>query len=340
MSNALLTHDSSQFMGMGRRKLIWKDGNAYQLNAQGGFTKIKANEGLLRYDQWKDIDDTVVKVATDRLVGINDLRTGGLTHNLGGLGKTLSQWEAESDMTDATVSMSGVTEGQNDHLAYDLYSVPVPIIHKDFRLNIRNFDSSRSSGESLDVASAAVASRKVAELSEDLLFNGSTVKMNGATLPGLTNFAARNSVDFTDNLPWTDASKTGETILADVNAMITASEAAKYRGPFNLYVPTAYSAPLRADFKANSDKTVMERLLELDQISSIKVADRLTGDNVVMYQSTRDVIDLAMGQDITTVNWEEQGGMIQKFKVMAAWAPRLKQDYNGKSGITHLYQIT
>ena len=340
------SNDFSRFERMLNRHIVDKKGQHVIANSsRTSFRKATsqesyANEGALRYDQWKDIDSEVIKVAVDRLVGIADLRGAGLVHNTGGLGKTISQWEEESNMTGANIDMSGITRGEEDHLNYNLMSVPVPIVHKDFRLNIRNLEASRfGGGESLDTAQAGVAARVVAEASEDMLFAGRPIVVNGNTIYGYTTFPDRNQVDFGTNGTWDSPAKTGQNILDDVLNMIQASIDAKYFGAFKLYVPAAYETKLQSDFKSETSGTIEERILSLRQISGIEYADRLATGNVLLVQLTREVVDLAVGQDITTIQWQEQGGMVENFKVMACWAPRLKKDYDGRCGITHLLDL-
>jgi len=52
-------------------------------------------------------------------------------------------------------------------------------------------------------------------------------------------------------------------------------------------------------------------------------------------QQTSDVIREVVGMDITTVQWEEEGGMRLNFKVMAILVPQLRADFNGNTGIVH-----
>lgn len=292
----------------------------------------------LQYLEWLDIDRKVVKVATERLVGISDLMSRGLTHNLGTIGVTVSLWDKSSDMTPANVNMSGVTPGEEDTPNFDQDQVPVPIIHKDFRLNLRRLEASRRMGESLDTMAAGIASRLVSEKSEDLLFSGSSIKVEGGTIYGYLNHPNRNTVDLTTG--WADTGATGQTIVADVLAMLAAARADLMFGPFVLYIPGEYETILDDDYKAGANagdtRTIRERILQLNGIEDIKVADRLADDNVILVQMTDDVVDLAMAQDITTVQWNTQGGMQEHFKVMAVWVPRVKSDYDGRSGVVHL----
>lgn len=308
-----------------------------RVNRAGKPEKVRVNTpATLRYDEWKDIDRRVIEIATDRLVGIKALISKGLTHNLGSIGQTISLWDRSSDMTAADVSMSGITKGEEDTINFEYQQVPVPIIHKDFRVNIRRLMASRLFGESVDVIAADVAGRRVAEKSEDMLFAGAAIQVDGSTIYGYTTHTHRNTVDLV--LAWDDPSITGQDIYDDVEAMVAAARADNYYGPYTLYIPGEYEGVLDRDFApASGDtRTIRQRLLLISGIAEIVVADRLADANVVLVQMTRDVVDLAIAQDINTVQWQMDGGMQERFKVMAVWVPRIKSDYDGKSGIVHL----
>jgi uncharacterized linocin/CFP29 family protein len=309
---------------------------SYYVNEQG--QKIKTNTpSTLQYDEWKSIDDAVKMIATDRLSGISDLIGSGLTHNLGSVGQVVSLWDKESDMTPAEANMTGESSSEGDNINFEYDQVPVPVISKNFKLNWRTLEASRKTGEALDVRSIQSATRLVAEKSEDMLFNGlSNISVNGAGLYGYTNHPSRNTVDMATQ--WT-AVTDYQDIVDDVQAMLSAARADKHFGPYVMYIPGEYEGTLDEDFKANSDKTLRQRLLQLSGLFDIRISDRLANHNVVLVQMTSDVVDLAVAQGILPLEWSTDGGMTRQHKVLAVWAPRLKADYDGKMGLVHLYEI-
>ena len=323
----------------GMRPFFDANGHAciVRVNSSGKVEKVRVNTpASLRYDEWKDIDRRVVEVATERLIGIKDLISKGLTHNLGSIGQTVSLWDRSSDMTAGGVSMSGITEGEEDTVAFEYQQVPVPIVHKDFRLNIRRLVASRAMGESIDVIQSDIAARRVSEKSEDMLFAGNAIQVDGSTIAGYTTHTHRNTVDLV--LAWDDPSITGQDIYDDVEAMVAGARADNLFGPYTLYIPGNYEGVLDRDFYPGTGdtRTIRQRLMQISGVGEITVADRLADDNVILVQMTRDVVDLAIAQDISTVQWQIDGGMQERFKVMAVWVPRIKSDYDGKSGVVHL----
>lgn len=292
---------------------------------------------VLRKEEWNRFDEKVIEVARRRLVGIGDLQAAGLTYPVeNALGVTRVEWEKMSFMEPAEVSMAGVTEGQRDRLEFNLDSVPLPIIHKDFQINIRALTASRKLGQPLDVSKVAVATRLVSEQAESILFNGLSFTANGSSIYGYTTALNRNTTTLTAN--WALVGTTGETIVDDVMTMVSDLIGDNMYGPYRMYVPTSYYNKLLEDYKANSDKTILQRILEIPDIESVKqskdLADGGAGE-VLMIQMTSDVVDLIDGIQPTLVEWETHGGMVTNFKVMAILVPRMKSDYDTQSGIAH-----
>lgn len=302
----------------------------------GGVASTLLNNGMninslrtldvLRKDEWIAFDSKLVQIAKSRLVGVGDLIAAGLVYNLNNaMGTTRVEWEDVSDMTPAELSMSGITQSESGRVNYTLKALPVPIVHKDFNLSIRALMASRNSGQALDTTQMALAARRVAELNESILFNGATLVAGGAGIQGYTTATNRNTGSLTGD--WSLIAQTGAIIVADVIAMIGALVADNMFGPYHLYIPTTFANKLNEDYKANGDQTIRDRLLKIDGISSIRTSTNLsdggTGE-VVLVQFTEDVVDMVMGQQPTTVQWESAGGMVFNFKVMSIMVPRIR----------------
>jgi len=296
---------------------------------------------LLQKDEWILLDDAVIGVARQRLAGIADLRARNLVHNLGGLGVLTSEWENVSSMTEADVDMGGETPGREDTVGFDTQGVPVPIIHKGYRLNIRRLMASRRSGQSIDTIQAVEASRKVALKLEDILFNGYSIKNDGYTVYGYTNYPYRLRTNI--GTAW-DA--TNPTPYEDVLHMVETAADAGFYGPFYLYVPSNYWAALQEDYDDYKDGTHIDRILRIREVAEVKVSDVIAETEVVLVQMSPDVVDLAMGQDISNVEWNSLGGLVQHMKVMGAMVPRLKYaEYEGDAGgevtgIVHAFEAS
>ncbi len=287
---------------------------------------------LLRDDEWKAMDDTVVETAFRETGAMGDLRDFGLIRRLPNLGVLTDQYEAVSDVDPAEQEMSGVTPGQRDLADWELRSVPVPITFREFQLNLRYLQASRNGFGQLDTTNVDLCTRKVVEKLEDTLFLGSTVKIDNNTAFGYINHPDR--ITGSIGTAWTTDTT---TVIADVIAMMQLAEANNFRGPYALYIPVGYMSELRDDYKAESERTFLQRILDMEPIELVRGTASLTGDNIVLVQLTRDVVDLAIAQEITVVQWADMGGFIENFKVMAGIVPRVKQPHSSQTftGIVH-----
>jgi len=292
--------------------------------------------GLLRRDEWLSFDRELLLEAQIRLRGVQDLINLGLVKKIpNGLAKTILEWQAVTDMDPATVSMSGVTRSENDRVEFEIEGLPLPITHKDFYLDLRLLLASRSEGyESLDTTHLRVAGRKCAEMTEDMLFNGGKT-FAGRPIYGYTTHPLRHTSGYGTGGAWGAGGKTGEQMLVDLQTGLSILEADRQYGPYGVYVGADASVPLGSDFKAQSDKTIRQRLLETDNISFIRVADKLPDGEMVIVQLTSDVVVMVEGEPLQTVQWDVHGGFQINFKAFQIMVPLIRVDAEGRSGIVH-----
>lgn len=309
-----------------------------QFILNNGFPQVVTPRGLhvnslLRKDEWEELDAAVVQAAQQRLVGVQDLIEAGLVKQLGGIGTLASQWNEASAMTAADINLTG-SGGSGDRVDFNLSGVPVPVIFKDYSIDTRSLAASRRLGDGLDVSNAFAASRVVAEGLENMLFNGASgVKLNGDTVYGYTTHPNRNT-DTAANYGGGDWG-TITNIMPTILGMISAANADGYYGPFGVYAYlTQYNQAL-ATYTDGSGQTAVDRMLRLPQINFVKPSDWLDAGEVVLVQMTPDVVDVAIAQEITNLEWMSGDGLLGHFKVMSVAVPRIKADYSGNSGIVH-----
>jgi uncharacterized linocin/CFP29 family protein len=299
---------------------------------------LRTND-LLRNEDWKVFDTAILQGARERIRLVADLLAAGLVKTIpNGLAKTVLEWDKITDMGDAIESLDGVTRAENDRLDFETAGLPLPLVHKDWYLNLRMFMASQSTGNPIDTTYATAAGRKVGEKVEDMTFNGG--KTYGAlTIPGLLTHPDRNIASFGTNGNWGAAAKTGDNILADIFSMITLLEAAGFDGPYWLYYGgTAPGLKLAEDYKAASDKTILQRIQEIGpgRISKVGHSSKIPASNVVMFQPTDDVVRMVEGEPLQTVQWDVHGGFQINFKAFTILVPNVRSDTDGNSGVAHM----
>lgn len=296
---------------------------------------MQANS-TLRRDEWKALDEAVLRIARERVTGINDLRTRNLTLPLANaMGHTVLEYHDMSDPLEAKMSMDGLTRGENARPEFGTNYLPLPIIHADYGINARVLSASRNMGNGIDVSLAEAAARRVVEKLENLLFTNTTYSFGNGTIYSYLNHPRRNTV--TLEVQWTGSAITPELIKKDVLAMKQAMLDAKKYGPYVVYIPGNYETVLDEDYdKTTPGTTLRERLLKISGIEEIKVSDHLTDHNVIMVNMTTDTVRLVDGMAPTNVQWDSQGGMVTDYKVMAIQVPQIRADQNGNCGVVHL----
>ncbi len=292
----------------------------------------------LRKLDWIELDRAIVAAAKERLRLVADLRASGLTYNIpNGMGKTVLETERQSDISPATMSMDGLRKGQSDRPVFDLQGLPLPILHKDFDFSARQVMTSRNGGSPIDTTTAALASRRVAELAENLhIGNEDAYAYAGGSIYGLINFPQRITRQTTDP---TDTGWTPQDTVQEIRRMRQASYAAKHYGPYRLYTSLAWDEYLDEDYSIsggnNPNQTLRERILRIRGIDSVETLDYLSGYQMILVQQTTDVMRTVTGLDFTTIAWQEEGGMQLNFKVMAIIVPQPRADINDNTGIVH-----
>lgn len=316
-----------------------------------GISSPVMNATSLRKDEWIHMDQVILRAARLRLKAWTDLAGANTYGGFNGMGKVTVEYEAMSDPGEAVVDMDGLTDGRTDAPLFSLRSIPLPITHSDFWLSARRLDVSRNSSTPLDTTMAEACGRRVAEMVEKTVIGVETGAVYGPTsssdarytgtsaVYGMTNFPQRlTKTNMTNPTApgWTPA-----TTISEVISMRESLYANRYFGPFRIYTTPAWDTYLDQDYILSggnvATQTLRERLESIDGITGIRRLDFWTGAayQMVMVQMTQDVARAIVGMDITTVQWESQGGLRLNFKVMAIMVPQYRYDYYGRTGILH-----
>lgn len=279
--------------------------------------------GLLREDQTREIDETLVRVARRDLVAVADLRGAGLTKSLNNIGITSYEYERVTPVGEATQSMSITNLGDRDLVNFGMTAIPVPVTASQFRMDARMVAAGGGSGAGVNLVNIEEHTRSVAEKLEDTLVNGSEVVLGSNLLYGYTDFPAREQLSYT-NTEWNDPSADAQDAIRDVIAMRDALRANGFSGPYVLYLPTDYDGVIDEDYKEFGDRTLRERILQINGISAIRTLPSLAPSNVLLVQMTSSVVQAVIGQDITTVTWDTYGGLASHWAILAVMSFALK----------------
>ena len=121
----------------------------------------------LTTEQYQLIQDAVITAVRKPLVG----RTVMPVRELGSFGIQQIKTYTQTDMSAASIGMAMV-QGAADVIGLTPGALNVPAIWKDFVIPYRDLVSSRLMGIPLDTSNASDAGRRVAELEETLIWEG------------------------------------------------------------------------------------------------------------------------------------------------------------------------
>jgi len=317
------------------RPFLNSDGRSCVEYIENGKVKHRLTNApaTLRKDEWLDIDRTVIQVAKDRLKMFGDLRSSGLTYKItNGMGTMNLEHETESDITPAQLSMDGLEQSQGDQPVYDLKSLPLPIVHKDFSFSLRRIAASRKIGSPIDTTTAGLAARRCAEEVEKLTAGTGSYAYGGGVVYGYANMPERA----TGTLTTPTGVATNATTLSQVLDMRQQSKDMNYHGPWKLYCSPLWARYLDDDYSAaKGDITLRERLMKIAGIQAVEDADYLQNHDMILVQQSVDVARAVVAMEITTLQWPTMGGMKQNFKVMGILVPQVRADANDNTGIVH-----
>jgi uncharacterized linocin/CFP29 family protein len=297
----------------------------------GGELSIASLRALSPFEEnaQRIIDQTVVRVGLNRLVIAGDLLAMGLTYPVQNPMSVMEiQWEQISKTGGAQRTMSPSARGEFQLPNRRPKRLPLYLTTDDFSIGIRSFQMSQRIGAAIDTSLVEEATRRVNEAIEDATINGAG-QVDGYTTPGILNAPNANVQTLTAN--WNIA--TGDQIFSDVQSMIGKLQADFKFGPYGLYMGTTVGNAIDKDFKALGTLTVRQRLLQIPSLVSIKTADQMPANTVVLIQLTSEVIDMVTGLAPTVVPWTSIDGFTLFWMVMAIMVPRVRDDYDGNSGI-------
>ena len=334
---------NSGFDANALRPYIGNDGKHYTTVVQNGVAipvpLVGNATATLRKDEWRLLDEAVIRAAKPRLKVVSALRGAGLQYTIpNGMGKTIFEYETQSDITPAVASMDGLAGGgHEDAPVYELAGLPLPIFSKKFSISARQLAASRNGGSPLDTSNAELASRRVAELAESFTLGKADVySFGGYSVYGLTNHPNRNTKTLTAP---TAGGWAPSTLVSEVLNMKKKSQADGYYGPWMLYNSPDWDEYLDNDYTLQggntTSKTLRNRLKEIDGITDCQTLDYLEDYDLVLVQMSSDVVRMVVGMEMQTIQWETHGGMMMHYMVMCIIVPQLRNDQDGNMGLVH-----
>ncbi len=310
----------------------WKD---TLIDSKDGKKIINA-AGTLRHEDHRRIMQQLTEIRRRSLNGVADLIAAGLT-STESIETMLVGVENVGEFQPAKRSMNP-TGTQNNNTDFIMSYTPLPITHQSWSIPWRQkgFEYKRSIGLSESV-------RTVSDSLEDMLFNGADdilISVDGITnapIYGYTTHPNRVTMSISD---WSLAGTTGLVIVAEALSMVKQqfiTNASARPNSLVLYVGNSIWTRLQEDYsESKGDNTIMDRLLAISEIKSVKPAEKLAGTGTLLVEMEDRTISLAKASDIVTVPHQRQSEMDdQVFTTYGAMVPIIRSDRNDRTGLVH-----
>lgn len=295
-------------------------------------SEVRANSAL-PIDSWEQMDDAVYRGEDATLKIVADLRSAGLTTDASIYDEELT-WQPVDTSHEGTISMSPETETDEGAPTYGKDGVPQPVVHSDYSIGWRERGPRGvAEGGDLDTLNAYGASYVVNRTFENMVLYGwePSIGDKGYSLYGLVNHPQTGTGTIRD---WSsDPTFARQDIREMKNQIKDAQNHSPGATGYWLYLANDLYNQTEDIVDQQSGDTILDRISSLTSIARIDNLDELVSGTALMFRPTEDVIDLAIGEDINTVQWS--GPFRDNYKVMLAGTPRVKSTLQGNSGIAH-----
>jgi len=310
--------------------------NEMLIDNQDGMV-VNNTTGTLHYEDHKVMLDDVEMVRQYSNMVYDDLVAApGVAVNVS-LFETLVGWQDMNEFTAQTsMNVSDRNSQQTDHAF--VWS-PQPIYHCDFHIPWRQEGFSYKQGEGASAATIAVRLER-----DEILMNGDSsiaVDVNGSlsTLTGLTN-SAGTLAQAASMTNWALAANVALVYPQCVDllaTMFTTDRAAQMPDSVMMYVANDIWPQLElVDGADTTQGTNLKRLKGLSAIKDVKPNQFLADGAVLFVEVTPTSIRIPRSADVTVAPWQKRDRFEDgRFTVFAASTLQVRQDRNGRSGVSY-----
>lgn len=236
---------------------------------------------------YRQIKDRIVFTARTQSVArrlINARLVGG--------GIAVQQWtyDQANEVSDALLTYA-FTDTAEDQIELSRTDVPIPVLHKEFRIGRRDLAAAQRGGFALNAATASSAAYKVMNLENSLVLNGYAADGSNYDIKGLYQSAGntKTGADF----------GTSGNALKSVAGAIELMMADEITGPYNLTLnPTQYmELAISESTGGNPELPAVLKLLEGGEI--ITTSWQAAGTGMLTADKNSGFFELVVPQDMT-----------------------------------------
>lgn len=261
-------------------------------------SKVGMDTGSLTDEDLRYLDRRVIETVRYELIG----RLVYPRFALPNAGQKTWRRYSQTDMSQATISMEGITQ-VDDRIELVERDTVVPVISKDFILFWRDILASRGGGLPIDVLSAQNAARQVAEEEDKLLLSGEYTGWPALGIEGLATATGRNTEASAGAWP--------ANCLTDISDAIAELETDGHYGPYALIVVPDNFADLRT-LIANTAEPYLTVVQDGNKynVKVFKTPNLFASDggqdSAIVCEPKPQNFEVGIARDITTYTWQDK----------------------------------
>ncbi|MBI2844713.1 MAG: bacteriocin family protein [Armatimonadetes bacterium] len=266
---------------------------------------LARREAPLTGEEWKTIDDAVVRAARRQLVARRFIQIFGPL----GAGIQDIDFDTFRGADIARIDMLGRVDTEPVESVERIHE-KIPLVYKDFIVYWRDIETSRRLSIPLDVSAAAAASAFVAQREDTLIFNGNA----DLGFEGLLTADGRNSLDARD---WDEAGAAFDDVVRAIQLLVDNG----FFGPYAVAVSPRRFAQMHRVY-ANTG------VLEINHIRDVATAgvfqSPAISDNGLVLSTGVQNVDIAVAQDFVAAYLGPEN-LNHPFRVLESLVLRIKR---------------
>lgn len=266
---------------------------------------LNRSQSPLTEEQWESLENAVVDTAKKHLIGRRFLSL------YGPLGAGVQYLDFKTYAGDFKAVIDFVGDGDEGILHSPSRQIKqIPMIYKDFKIEWRDLETYAVQALPIDTTPAAMSAVFVAEMEDDLIFNGSPQQ----GIEGLLTAQGRSYVKIGN---WDEEGAAYQDIIKAAEIL----SGKGFREPYALILSPKLYSKLLKPFKNT-------QYLEIDLVRKavtecIYKSPVIKDDKAILISKDADYVDLAVAQDITLA-FLETSKMNHYFRVFELVIPRIK----------------
>lgn len=241
-------------------------------------------------EYYRQIKDAIVFTARKQAVARKIINTRNIS---GGIGVQQWTYDTANEVSDALLTYQ-FTDTAEDWIELARTDVPIPLLHKEYRISRRDLAAAARGGFGISTATVSSAAYKVMNLENQLILNGFAADGTNYDIKGLYQSAGNSTKG-------ADFGTTGQA-LTSVAGAIDLMQADNITGPYNLILnPTQYMELATAILGSGAGEREMAMVKEILEGGNIySTSFQTAGTGMLLADASAGFFEMVIAQDMTT----------------------------------------